>query len=126
MSVDATDQPSVFLDVYSGRPNPSWPLEGDTLQAVSDRLREVEALFTEATPPPAALGYRGFRIVNLGADAPDAVLVGRGTVTLVRGKEVKHRPDTSDLEGLLLVEALTRGFADLLKAAGAPTPRQTA
>jgi hypothetical protein len=126
LSANPSDAAVVFLDVYSGRPNPSWPLEGGTLQAVRDRVRETEGLSAESTPPPPVLGYRGFRIENLGADAPDTVFVGRGTVTVVRGKRVEHRPDTTDLEGLLLVEASNREYADLLKAAGAPSPRRTA
>jgi hypothetical protein len=115
--------PVVVLEVYSGRENPFWTLDENTLQAVNDRLRKVEESSDEATPPPPVLGYRGFRIENLGPGAPDTVFVGRGTVTLVRGRRAKHRPDTADLESLLLTESASRGFSELLETAGAPTSR---
>jgi len=107
--------------VYSGRENPSWTLEGDALQAVRDRIREAESRPGEAaSPPPPVLGYRGFRVENLGPDAPDVVFVGRGILTLIRGKRAEHRPDPVDLEGLLLAEAARQGHGELLQAAGAP------
>ena len=49
----------VELDVFSGRPNPRWPLskaDARGLTALHRRLREVAA--HDASPP--ALGYRGF------------------------------------------------------------------
>jgi hypothetical protein len=120
----SAQQPTVVLEVYSGRENPSWPLEGDTLQAVNDRLRKTQESSTGATQPPPVLGYRGFRIENLGGDAPDTVFVGHGTVTFVRGKRAEHRPDTANLEDLLLAESASRGFTELLEAGGAPVARQ--
>lgn len=123
MSTD-TAQPLVTLEVYSGRPNPSWPLDGATLSAVTTRVRDLVAE-DDAEPvaaPPPVLGYRGFRIEHLGADA-DAVLVGRGIVTVVRDKKAEHRRDSLNLEGVLLSDADARGFGQLLRAAGAPPPR---
>ncbi|HXQ17278.1 MAG TPA: hypothetical protein VN814_21890 [Caulobacteraceae bacterium] len=48
----------VELDLFSGRPNPSWELD-------EAGVREFERLMTRlkpgfATPEPPALGYRGF------------------------------------------------------------------
>ena len=76
-----------------------------------------------AAAPQSVLGYRGFRIENLGGDLPDALFVGRGVVTIVRGKEEQHRSDSVGLESLLLADAVQRGHGDLLRAAGAPSPR---
>lgn len=124
MSTDA-GQPLVTLEVYSGRENPSWPLEGSALAEVTSRARDLAS--AEAAPPPSnVLGYRGFRIENLGADLPDTLFVGRGVVTVVRGKEAEHRNDSAGLETVLLADAAQRGYADLLRAAGAPSPRETA
>lgn len=122
----STAEPSgvvVTLEIFSGRENPSWQLEGDTLEAVRGRLRELATgAGGAAAAPHPVLGYRGFRIDGLGDAAADTILVGRGTVTLVRGKEAQHRRDAGDLESLLLADAARRGHGDLLREAGAPAP----
>jgi hypothetical protein len=98
-------------------------LERETLNAVTGKVQELAGRTGEDTPPPPVLGYRGFRIEDLGPDAPDAVFVGRGTVTLIRGKRAEHTRDTVDLEAELLEDASNRGFTELLRAAGAPQVR---
>jgi hypothetical protein len=124
LSTDA-GQPLVTLEVYSGRENPSWALEGNALTEVTARARDLESAET-APPPSNVLGYRGFRIEHLGQDLPDTLLIGRGVVTVVRGKEAEHRSDSAGLESVLLADAANRGYGDLLRAAGAPAPRETA
>lgn len=49
----------VELDIFSGRPNPRWALDG----RVAERLRELQSRlrFVQGRPPEApGLGYRGF------------------------------------------------------------------
>jgi hypothetical protein len=49
----------VELDVFSGRPNPSWELDDRT----SEELRQLQSRLTKArqtAPEPPGLGYRGF------------------------------------------------------------------
>ncbi len=121
MSADA-NRPLVTLDVFSGRPNPSWELEGNTLSEVTARVRDLAGGSSAAAAQPV-LGYRGFRIENLGPDYPDAIVVGRGVATIVRGKEAEHRTDSVGLERLLLEDAAQHGHSELLRAAGAPSPR---
>ena len=121
MSTDAK-RPLVTLDVYSGRPNPSWELEGNMLSEVTARVRDL-AGGSGAAAPRTVLGYRGFRIENLGSDHPDAIVVGRGVATIIRGKDTEHRIDSVGLERLLLEDAARRGHSELLRAAGAPSPR---
>jgi hypothetical protein len=120
LSTEPSIQPTVTLEVYSGRPNPSWPLEGELLATVMERVGDLTGSAEPGRAPTPALGYRGFRLEYLGAGAPDAVFVGRGTVTVVRGKEAEHRGDAVGLERLLLGDAADRGYRDLLEAAGAP------
>src|SRR5260370_17994017 len=59
----------VTLDVFSGRPNPSWTLTGNDLRQLVDRLAGREI------PSPGVavggLGYRSF-IVSLTGDAQAA------------------------------------------------------
>ena len=51
----------VELDVFSGRPNPTWELD-DRWALLLQQL--IEGLPTTGRPPPEppALGYRGFRV----------------------------------------------------------------
>jgi hypothetical protein len=114
--------PLVTLEVYSGRENPSWPLEGSTLSDVTAKVRDLDA-GPSAAAPQSVLGYRGFRIENLPDDLPGTVFVGRGVVTIIRGKEAQHRSDSVGLESLLLADAAQHGHGELVRAAGAPSPR---
>ena len=50
-----------ILDVFSGTPNPAWPIDDDLAQ------RMTALGNTESTPP--ALGYRGIKIVETAAAA---------------------------------------------------------
>ncbi|MBK9083584.1 MAG: hypothetical protein IPL88_16635 [Rhizobiales bacterium] len=51
----------VTMNIYSGRPDPTWTLEGGRL---AELLRRLDALpEAAAAPPPAgALGYRGLTV----------------------------------------------------------------
>jgi len=52
----------VTLDIFSGRPNPTWQLAGAAAEDLARRLRAAPAV-TPAAPRPVAppdLGYRGF------------------------------------------------------------------
>ena len=121
--MSAQAQPTVTLEVYSGRENPSWQLEGSALADVTARIRDLGAGSAAPAPPSHVLGYRGFRIEHLGQDLPDALFVGRGVITIVRRKEAEHRSDSVGLESVLLADAAQHGFGELLQAAGAPSPR---
>jgi hypothetical protein len=113
----------VTLEIYSGRENPSWELAGDTLETVRTRVRELGAAGggTEGGRHPV-LGYRGFLIEGLETPAGETIFVGRGIVTIARGKEARHERDASGLEAVLLADAATHGHGELLRAAGAPQP----
>jgi hypothetical protein len=119
--MSSREQPVVFLQVYSGQPDPSWPLEGEALAGVMERLGAARAQRTTETPPPPVLGYRGFRIENpAGGDLPATTTVWRGLVVAVVDNTTETWRDQADLETLLLEEARRRGYGELLKAAGAP------
>jgi hypothetical protein len=117
-------QPTVTLEVYSGRENPSWPLDDHQLGEVRARLQGLRTSEPASAPSPV-LGYRGFRVEHLGLDVADLILVGRGVITLIRGKEAEHRHDSTGLEDMLLAAAARRGYTELLRAAGARSPRET-
>lgn len=53
------DAATVEADLYSGRPNPSWPLAPEE---ASQLVRRVDGLAPAApVEPPGRLGYRGLR-----------------------------------------------------------------
>lgn len=119
--MDAESHPIVYLQVYSGRPNPSWPLEGEALHAVAERVRAAREQPAAVPPPAPVLGYRGFRIENpTEGDLPPTMTVWSGLVIAVLNGATETFRDQADLEGLLLAEARNRGHRELLRAAGAP------
>lgn len=60
-----TDAATVELDLYSGRPNPSWPLSQADMRELAAILRGLPPARDQA--PPDSLGYRGFVILGDGA-----------------------------------------------------------
>lgn len=53
------DAATVEVDLYSGRPNPSWTL---TPEEVTQLVQRVDGLApADAMEPPGRLGYRGLR-----------------------------------------------------------------
>lgn len=71
----------VELDIFSGRPNPAWPLDAGEAQTVNALL----AALPEPVPGPQSadepLGYRGFHITD---PALDRIVTVRGTTVVVR------------------------------------------
>jgi hypothetical protein len=106
---------TVELDVFSGRPNPSWQATPDEAREVIEKLAGLVRV-DGAEPPRAVLGYRGFRLA-LGAD-PDRrrYEVGSGLVVAhpTAGTFAVLRDD--GLEDLLLAHARRHGQDELLRA----------
>jgi hypothetical protein len=120
--MSAPEQTVVILQVFSGQPNPSWPLEGEALRGVVERVRAARVQPTKQSIPPSVLGYRGFRIENrAGGELPRALTVWRGVVVAFRDGETETWADSGDLERFLLADARRRGHGDLLSAASAPS-----
>jgi hypothetical protein len=117
----------VFLQVYSGRPDPSWTLDDSGVQDVVGRVRQAQSAPADGKPPEPVLGYRGFRVENRAGvpDLPAALTVWRGFVIGAdRGGRTQTWSDVGDLEGWLLADARRRDHGELLEAAGAPTPQE--
>jgi hypothetical protein len=78
VAADATDPAGqVELDVFSGRPNPTWTLSDADRADLRARLDALPA--ASATELGADLGYRGF-VVRMPAAEGDIVTVRRGSV----------------------------------------------
>lgn len=55
------DAATVEVDLYSGRPNPSWPLTPEEVARLVERIDGL-APAADNVEPPGRLGYRGLRV----------------------------------------------------------------
>jgi hypothetical protein len=62
----------VVLDVFSGRPNPAWNLEGQLAEELVRRLRGLHRVERQRPSTPPALGYRGLRLTQRAAGQKEA------------------------------------------------------
>ncbi len=97
----------VTIDIFSGRPNPSWLLDESEAQDVVRKLRDVKKR-GKAHDGPGRLGYRGVIVepdatLALDADLANAFRIGE---------------DTDDSEGLAIVEQLVDRMGEPIAAAG--------
>jgi len=98
----------VTLDVFSGRPNPSWSLTADEEQELA---RRIQGLPLSGTPPlEGDLGYRGFKLVAPVRDAlPREIIVGNGRITIRDDRGTHYYIDRNGLEAWLLEQARRHG-----------------
>ncbi len=113
----------VELDVFSGRPNPTWSVSAE---------RSMELLHALQDLPPAdqpsrknGLGYRGFVLCNpdrVGGLAPHIRIYG-GIVTMTDDRVQSYR-DVHDIEHRLLLQASQNGYKTIVEGvlAGMPDP----
>jgi len=97
-SIDATNA-NVEIDVYSGRPNPSWSL---SKEVISDLLRRLQVLEPSRSAPTEfdGLGYRGVRAeLRDSLELSASLFVSRGSVTIIRnGRQSWYRDEGRELE----------------------------
>jgi hypothetical protein len=55
----------VELDIFSGRPNPSWTLSGKDEQQLIDRVQADPSIMVPVTAPAGGLGYRGYIVSTI-------------------------------------------------------------
>jgi hypothetical protein len=114
------------LQIFSGRPQPTWELTPTEAAELGARLRRLRA----GTRPPAspALGYRGIDVVSLGGDGllPPRVHAFGGVVTTTSSGDRTFLADGGDVERWLLGLARQRGYGSLVdQVAGAESaPRE--
>lgn len=88
----------VTLDIYSGRPNPSWTVSGEAAEAALRGMANMPAMLAGRRVPPGGLGYRGTR-VDLLSDAAglqynmptSSTIAVPGTPGASHGVELVHR-----------------------------------
>ena len=105
----------VTLDVFSGRPNPSWILSADEAQELARRLHGLPSAVQ--LPREGDLGYRGFRIVTTPqrSKLPTEIAVGQNLVTVRDDSGTRHYTDANGIELWLLEQARRRGFGSLVE-----------
>ena len=105
---------TVALDVYSGKPNPTWSLSN---RLVSDLLRRLQALEPSRSAPVEfdGLGYRGVRAeLQDSSKLTASLIVSRGAVTIVQdGRQSWYRDNDHQLE-LWLVHTGTSALSSEL------------
>lgn len=74
----------VEVDVFSGVPNPTWPLDADSISRLTTLLTHLTPAPDGTAPPDPDLGFRGFVVRGLdvgsisGTPGADATLLVRG------------------------------------------------
>ncbi len=109
---------TVELDVYSGRPNPSWQLNATESEELLQQLSLLSEFEKSKEPLNDGLGYRGFLLSIQGADArdslPKAIRVFKGTVYL----DAFGYDDNIFLEKKLFQQAKEHGYKNILESLG--------
>ena len=91
--------------VYSGRPDPEWPLSVRQAQGLRRAWSRLEAERSPGTPPPA-LGYRGTAMRSAAGDQWRAY---RGIVTHTAGGNVESRKDEGRRFEMALLATAPKG-----------------
>ncbi len=106
---------TVELDVFSGRPNPTWTLSPEETAALAALLKDLPRSDTPAGE--GGLGYRGFIISNPGraAGLPARIRVGGGVVTMEENGRLQFYRETHGIERWLLQQASEHGYGDLVQ-----------
>jgi hypothetical protein len=97
----------VELDMFSGRPNPTWTMAGEEGAEVWDRIASLPAAGTRQEPDH--LGYRGF-VLRRGTKQ---ARVYKGLIWIYEGSTTRVLRDTSGVETTLIDAARARGFGDV-------------
>jgi hypothetical protein len=117
----------VTIDMFSGRPNPSWEIAGDEASQLVAKLRDLRAprpeLAAKAAPP--GLGYRGIVVGRLSGDetVPDEVRAFNSVLSVKRKGAVAYHEDNARIQEFLFGLARAKGHAATIekmsvKAAG--------
>jgi hypothetical protein len=53
---------TVVLDIFSGRPDPSWKLDAATAAELQRKLAALPPAHERTLPPEGGLGYRGLHV----------------------------------------------------------------
>jgi len=108
----------VELDIFSGRPNPTWEMSPEEAAEFHKRLTTL--IRTEKPSDPPGLGYRGFVVSNSDALAGTRaeIRVCQGVLTIKENGSYGYYKDLNEIEKWLLQQARGRGYGDILIRVG--------
>jgi hypothetical protein len=106
----------VTLDIFSGRPNPSWTLNPAEAKELVQRLVGLPP--ARQPPPSVGLGYRGFLITNPQEEGglPGEIRACRGAIISRTKEGVARFDDVNQLEAWLAEQARKHGYGRLVDA----------
>jgi len=100
----------VELDVFSGRPNPSWELSAEEAGELARRLEDLRPV--DRAPAEPGLGYRGFVVSMPGRE----IRVYQGVLTITEDGSTRRYADVNRIEGWLAGQARRHGHGGLVAA----------
>jgi hypothetical protein len=105
----------VELDIFSGRPNPSWELSAEEATELAKRLIPLSK--AEEHSEEGGLGYRGFLISNPEAVAgiPSQIRVYQGAITISNNGIEQAYKDLNGIERWLIQQARKHGYENLVR-----------
>ena len=104
----------VELDIFSGEPNPAWPLSEKQVEELKKKMEATSSSDQGEKPP--ILGYRGFIITNPGKipSIPERTRIYAGILTAtVEGKR-EYRKDADGIEEWFIEYAREQGYGELI------------
>lgn len=103
-----------ILDVFSGRPNPSWDLTAEESSELARRL--IGLVATNRTLTEGNLGYRGLTILNPDkmAGLPVEIRVFHGVISLWENGHPTYYHDRNNVEDWLIELARKLGHGAIL------------
>lgn len=105
----------IELDIFSGRPNPSWVADADASEAMERWLNLLPPADTWVAAPAAAdeLGYRGFILLREddAGTPPTRLRVFRGRVF----DEHRSCNEPAGFEPWLIEQAANQGWTDAVR-----------
>jgi hypothetical protein len=116
-SSDKSMKEPVIIDVFSGRPNPSWIPDEAACAILQQKLSRNNKV--DCGPSPDGLGYKGFLLHMEPGDtgAVQSIRVFNGRLWY-EGAAGQCYTDDHDLEKWLIAQAKQQGFAQLIKDIG--------
>lgn len=103
-----------MLDIFSGRPNPTWKLSENQVDELKTKLGTFPSAESKSTP---GLGYRGVRLVNIGkiTNIPDRIIAYNGVLAITEKGITNYYEDSNKIEEWLLDQAREQGYGEAIE-----------
>ncbi len=110
----------IEIDIFSGRPNPSWMLGPAEAEELMTHLRQHRLPPSDDPQPQLGLGFRGFVLHQTDAYGRmhPWLWVGGGTISVLTGSARRNFCDIVGLEDWLVELAKRAGYGALLNDVG--------